>query len=384
MRRQRLVEFQRVERHRPAVPEAEIAEMQIAMGAADEARRLRGGAARASMAARAARTASCQADTPVLRQAGGAGGVGVAVGDGRHRGDRIDIRDAVRRPRDDRRRRHRRAPSSSAGVQHAGGGPRVEEIARRHARHAQHPVDRRRRRAAKRQRAIRAARTPATTSRYRPGAAGRVQRQFALGEAAAGLERGKIQERQAHRLLELPDRVRAAEDERDMRLDRRRTREPAQQGNGFGLLRRDSPHRKLRETACPCVQPRALAHEDAAVVQPEGHVLPELEAVGHHAVAGPVRRAGNRPRPGSVFRIRRAGAPASARLGERARLVGRPGAEPGNARAGGEIGVGLGVRHWLDAALDADLRGPATSSETAGRTPALAASSSPLRLCLLV
>ena len=96
----------------------------------------------------------------------------------------------------------------------------VQEIACRHPRHAQHPVDAWPSPRSPSAERPSARRTTGTTSRYRPGAAGAVQLQFAPSETPARLQRREVEERQPHRLLQLPHRVRADEHQRDMRLQR--------------------------------------------------------------------------------------------------------------------------------------------------------------------
>src|SRR6185312_5482429 len=99
---------------------------------------------------------------------------------------------------------------------------------------------------------------------------------------------------------------------------------------------------------------RAVAQIDEAIVQAERAVLPELEAVGHDAVSRPVRRARHPP-----HRVAR-GDDGDAALErgaarDRPRLVRRPGADLAEARAGGEIGIGLLGGHRLDRTLDPHL-----------------------------
>ena len=94
--------------------------------------------------------------------------------------------------------------------------------------------------AAEAQRAVRAAHDRHHVA-IQAGCRGGVQRQFAQAEAAARLDRGEIQERQRHRLFQLPDRVRAEENQRDMRLHRRRARQGGQEGGNL-LLRGGNAH----------------------------------------------------------------------------------------------------------------------------------------------
>ncbi len=138
-RRQRLVELQRVERHRRAVPEAHVAEMQIAMRAADEA--LAGAFAlpvRHRVERGETRRAPCL--DRVGRQPGGAGGRHVALRDAAHRLDRVGPVDGWQALMEPRHRVGR-------GVKQRGRQPAilrdpVQEVRRRYPGHAQHPVDR--------------------------------------------------------------------------------------------------------------------------------------------------------------------------------------------------------------------------------------------------
>src|SRR5712691_7825906 len=87
---------------------------------------------------------------------------------------------------------------------------------------------------------------------------------------------------------------------------------------------------------------RRLAGELDPVVQPEWPVLPELDQERRQAVAGPIRR----PRYGSDGEL---GGEERDRLLERVatlerrRLLAGPSADLGEARAGGEIGIGLRI-----------------------------------------
>ena len=109
-----------------------------------------------------------------------------------------------------------------------------------------------------------------------------------------------------------------------------------------------------------------LTSEQPALVQAVGPVGPEFDPVGDEAIAPPIGR------PGDFLAFELADQLLVARLErsaafERARLVRRPGADPGVARAAGEIGVGLGGVGRLDPAFDADLAAQATSSGRARR-----------------
>ena len=146
--------------------------------------------------------------------------------------------------------------SSRSGVQPARRRDGVEEIAGRNARHAQHPVDRRSiARIAKAQRTVGAAndRHDVAIQARRRGA---VQLQFAQREAPPRLDRGEVEERQPHRLLQLPHRVGADEHQRYVRLQRFRPRETAQEFHHLRLFRRRG-HRQVRGTACPASSRRS-------------------------------------------------------------------------------------------------------------------------------
>src|SRR5215510_1088277 len=89
-----------------------------------------------------------------------------------------------------------------------------------------------------------------------------------------------------------------------------------------------------------------VADEFDPVVQAERPVLPELDGQRLEAVAGPIWRPRNRSdrELGGIERDRLLeGVPAL----ERRRLLAGPGADLGEARAGGEIGVGLGILYPL-------------------------------------
>ena len=93
-----------------------------------------------------------------------------------------------------------------------------------------------------------ARRTIGTASRYSPGAAGLFS-SSSRREAPAASERGEVEERQAHCLLEFPNRIGADEHQRNMRLHRLRPGQAAEERGSLRLRGRDG-HRGVRETAC--------------------------------------------------------------------------------------------------------------------------------------
>src|SRR5690606_9261652 len=119
----------------------------------------------------------------------------------------------------------------------------------------------------------------------------------------------------------------------------------------------------------------AEALVEEALVEAVGAALPELDAVGDEAEAGPVGRA----RDGLALELLLELAQALHQLlaaREGLALARGPGAELASARAGGEVGVGLLVGDELDRALHAHLLlqpapvkakgGPRTNEEVAG------------------
>ena len=222
--------------------------------------------------------------------------------------------------------------SSSSGVSRPAAATGIEEIFCRNARHAQHPVDRRRLSLgfAKAERAI-GRRTTGTTSRYRPGAAPRFSsssRRVKRRRASSG-----VKSRNARRTAFFNfHTVSAPTNTSDICVSsgsdpaswRRNATVSACSGGavivGSGVQLADGPAAVRRFRV------------DRAVVQPERHVLPELEPFRDDAVAGPVGRARD-----VVARISRLVVGQTAlqlrAIGQRARLVGRPGAEPRDARS---------------------------------------------------
>src|SRR5690606_20152474 len=100
--------------------------------------------------------------------------------------------------------------------------------------------------------------------------------------------------------------------------------------------------------------PRAVGRVLEAVVEPTRATLPELEPVRDDAEAAPERGARRVGAGEAGLHLGEPGVEGGA-VGERAALGGGPGAEAAARRAAGEVGVGLGVGHALDAAFDAHL-----------------------------
>src|SRR5437016_4957227 len=95
----------------------------------------------------------------------------------------------------------------------------------------------------------------------------------------------------------------------------------------------------------------ALARIDDAVVQAERPILPELDALRQDAIARPVRRARHRAIAEARCRFGDALFEHST-AGNRARLIGGPGADLAEPRPRREIGIRLGRRHRLDRPFD--------------------------------
>src|SRR5262252_2836156 len=117
--------------------------------------------------------------------------------------------------------------------------------------------------------------------------------------------------------------------------------------HGWDGVSRIKPHLAPRRAG-------RVAAELHPVVQPERPVLPELDLHRLQPVAGPVRR----PRDGSHYELggdERDRLLESVAALERRRLLAGPGADLGEARAGGEIGVGLRVGDALDRAAQPHL-----------------------------
>ena len=211
--RQVLIELQRVERRRAAVPNQQVAQMQVAMRPPHEAgrrpavdqRRARvqhGQHAVQPQAHRIRRQPGRQRRTAVAQRHPAQAFGRVFNYDGRKR--RVHLGDGVRGRVQQRRRQ----------------GQAIQEVALRHAGHAQHPVDRRA--------SVRNAEPEAAGSAHdghdvaiQPRRIRRVQLQLTLQETPPVLDPREIQERQLNCLFQLPYRVGAAEHRRDVRLDRR-------------------------------------------------------------------------------------------------------------------------------------------------------------------
>src|SRR6266511_2689823 len=97
--------------------------------------------------------------------------------------------------------------------------------------------------------------------------------------------------------------------------------------------------------------PAAIAQ---AVVQPAGAALPELDRLGDHAVAAPVRRPGHLPVGVGGRELVQAALQRRTAV-DRLALARGPGAQAAAERPALEVGVGLGRRDLLDAPFDADL-----------------------------
>src|SRR6185437_7725861 len=91
-----------------------------------------------------------------------------------------------------------------------------------------------------------------------------------------------------------------------------------------------------------------------AIVQAERPLVPELDAQGQNSVTRPMRRPRHRHQRvfGGVQRNRLL---ESEPAFERGGLLAGPSADLGLLRAGGEIGVGLGIRHMLSITANAHL-----------------------------
>src|SRR5712692_4702332 len=107
----------------------------------------------------------------------------------------------------------------------------------------------------------------------------------------------------------------------------------------------------------PRLAPRRVqrvAAEFDPVMQPERPVLPELDQERPEAIAGPIRRswygANHEFRGEERDRLLEGVATL-----ERCRLLAGPGADLGEARAGGEISIGLGILDALDRAAQPHL-----------------------------
>src|SRR5271169_517973 len=95
----------------------------------------------------------------------------------------------------------------------------------------------------------------------------------------------------------------------------------------------------------------ALAHKQPAVVQPRGALLPEFDASGNYAKAGPIGRSRHLVRAEAIGKI----LDPTLEFGtafERTRLIRGPGADLAVARPRGEIGVRLVGCHRLDRPFD--------------------------------
>ena len=159
-------------------------------------------------------------------------------------GRRVRDRPMIRRHRITQRiEQRRRKPTFSRND--------IEKIVRRHTRHAQHPIDDLLIGVGGLAHHQRAIGTPHDRHRItvKLRRSGLVQLQFAQREPPPRLQRREVQERQPHRLLQLPHRIGADEHQRDVRLHRRRARQPAKQRHRLGLFRRRG-HVGVRDTAC--------------------------------------------------------------------------------------------------------------------------------------
>src|SRR5215469_18953340 len=91
----------------------------------------------------------------------------------------------------------------------------------------------------------------------------------------------------------------------------------------------------------------AAAVENDSVVQPIGTVLPELDHQRLEPIARPVGGARNRS-DRKLCHVEGDRLLEGHTAFERGRLLARPGPDLGKPRAGGEIGIRLGISHALD------------------------------------
>ena len=227
--RQSFVELQGVERNRFAPPQAQIAQVQVAVGASDEATVGASVQPGVKPVERLVHRALPRIDG-IRRQAGFERRLNVAGQTPSH------VRMGVRQRRQGLVIGGDRVGDGiqQRGVEAPLRRDRGQEIGGRDAGHAEDPVHDGAR-GVQSQGAVGLAHDGNDLAIQAGGGMG-IEGEFPLAEAAAVLDPGEIQERQVHRFLQLPHRVGAEEDQRDMRLDRIGARELAEERDGFGLV----------------------------------------------------------------------------------------------------------------------------------------------------